>query len=199
MIEFVVKGIRIKLSFLFFWFFALLLFIDKSGFVLMGFIAASIHELGHLLAFVLLNDLPTELSFEVAGIKMVRSQKIIPAWKSLVQLLAGSSLNFIFFFILLFSLHSVNRISVFATCHFMLGVFNLLPIRALDGGKIIQLLLDKIFSPRISVLVCTMISWGTLVLLIGICLYFFFVGTGNLSLFSICIWMGIVCCKKESL
>ena len=99
MIEFVVKGIRIKLSFLFFWFFALLLFIDKSGFVLMGFIAASIHELGHLLAFVLLNDLPIELSFEIAGIKMVRSQKIIPAWKSLVQLLAGSSLNFIFFFI----------------------------------------------------------------------------------------------------
>ena len=75
--EFVIKGVKIRFTFLFFWMLTLFCLIDRSGILLWGVFAAFIHELGHIIAFVLVGDLPEELSFEITGIKMVRSGKAI--------------------------------------------------------------------------------------------------------------------------
>lgn len=195
--EFEIKGIKIRFSFLFFFFFSLMFLLDQSGFVLMGFLAALIHELGHVIAFVLVLDFPSEISFEISGIKMVRSKKITSYKKEVFQLLMGSFFNFILFFILFFSLNSINRISIFAVSHLILGIFNLLPIQALDGGKLLRLFWEKKTDIQTAYRITNIISWSTLLGLAVVSVIFFLhQKSGNLSFLLICIWMFSISLKK---
>ena len=148
----------------------------------MGFLAALIHELGHVIAFVLVLDFPSEISFEISGIKMVRSKKITSYKKEVFQLLMGSFFNFILFFILFFSLNSINRISIFAVNHLILGIFNLLPIQALDGGKLLRLFWEKKTDIQTAYRITNIISWSTLLGLTVVSVIFFLhQKSGNLS------------------
>lgn len=197
--EFTVKGVKIRFSFLFFFFFTLMFLLDQSGFVLMGFLAALIHEMGHIIAFVLVGDLPNEIAFEISGIKMVRAQKIVSYQKEVFQLLMGSVFNFILFFTFSFCLNSVNQLSIFAVSHLILGIFNLLPIQALDGGKLLTILLSRIFDLHTADRLASFMSWITLSFLFLFSFFFLlFQRMENYSLILLCIWMFVVGIKPKT-
>ena len=193
--EFTWKGVRIQFHFLFFWTLAFLVLLDRSGFVAMSLLAAIIHELGHIVAFILLHDLPSEISFEAAGIRMVRSEKDVSVKKELFQLFMGSITNFVVFLLFSFSLKTVNQASVFAVSHLLLGIFNLLPIQALDGGKVLYLLLSQILYPETAYRISRGITWTTILLLTIFSIYLCRHGKGNLSLLLICGWLTITSMK----
>ena len=194
--EFRVKGIKIRFTFLFFWILTLFCLVDRSGILFWGVLAAIIHELGHIIAFLLVGDFPEELSFELTGIKMVRSGKAITPGKEIFQLFMGSGANFLVFFILSYSLQTVNKISLFAVSHLILGVFNLLPIQTLDGGMILKIINERIFGIRTAYVLGKVISFVILIPLLCVGCYLCVLQRFHFSLLFVCIWLLVACIKQ---
>lgn len=194
---FIVKGVKIRFTFLFFWIFTLFFLLDQSGMMFMGALAAVIHEFGHCIAFLLTGDIPEEISFEWTGIRMVRKNHPLSMGKELFQLFAGSMTNFFVFFLLVFSLDQISKTSLFAVSHLILGIFNLLPVKTLDGGKIVCLLLEHRFGIRRGYMTASILSY---LVLLPVCLfggYLFFSGRGSFSLLLIGIWMVFLCVREK--
>lgn len=169
MIEFSFKGVKVRFTFWFFAVVTVMLLIDKTGLSLMGLAACMLHELGHLLAFFLVGHTPKEISFEASGIRLVKTSSLLCYPKELLVLLAGSAANLVLS-LAFYRLLPTPGGMLFAAVHLVLGLFNLLPVGALDGGRIVKLLLllfcapdraDKI-SRAISLLVVLPLAAGSL-------------------------------------
>lgn len=121
--------------------------------VLMFF--AMIHEIGHLCAGVILGFKPKELQISPMGMRIEfkpqieeYNQKIgkgnILAIKRAIVAAAGPITNFLIIFAVMIAMY-INKnllISNFCTtiiyANLLLGLFNLIPIYPLDGGRIIR-------------------------------------------------------------
>lgn len=161
-------GIVIKFDFIFFAIITLFTILDKSGVGLLGLLACIMHEIGHIIAFILVGNKPKELAFEGGGMKLVKGDNFLSYHKELIILLSGSLVNFIMFFIFYFSTDTINNISIFAMVHLVLGIFNLLPINTLDGAKILNIILSKKTNPIFAQKAINSISFIVIVLLVVI-------------------------------
>lgn len=132
----------------------IILLLDKSGFVFWGLFAAIIHELGHLAAFALFGNKPREISAEISGIKILKYNDNLNYISEIIVLFAGAFVNFITFFLFNVTVQYQN----FAYIHLILGIFNLLPIRTLDGGAIIHHILNRFISFEKSINICKILS-----------------------------------------
>ena len=143
MIVFEIRGIKIQFSFLFFALITIIVLLDPTGIALLSLLAALAHELGHIIAFLCLGQKPQLISFEFSGIRLRESYhhqtKFLP---ELVLLLAGSAVN-----LTAFGCFYLTGCWTAAAIHLCLGVYNLLPVHHLDGGKILSLLLSQFLPP----------------------------------------------------
>lgn len=187
MLSFHMGKVKVYIWFSFFAVICLFLSIGQNPWGLWCIGASILHELGHLAAFLYGGYPPLELHFEYSGIRLVPQKQFYPIGQEIFFLASGSAINFICFLLLwLFEL------PIPAVFHLVLGVFNLLPLKGLDGGQILQLLLEKVFGVRSGNTINTIVSWITdILLVIGgfilfqhtenftlllIVLYFFFLG-----------------------
>ena len=58
--------------------------------------------------------------------------------------------------------------------HLVLGIFNLLPLRGLDGGKLAALFFRRFFPERTAYLICSVLDLACLVLLSAAGVFLFF-------------------------
>lgn len=143
---------------------------------------AIIHEVGHLLVGVILGFKPQEISITPMGMKIEfkpkceeYNQKIgkgnILAIKRGIVAIAGPLTNFliIFIMIILMNLNEqilVNRLSVtIIYANFLIGIFNLIPIYPLDGGRIAKEILHLTTGLQKSYTYTYQISKITIILL----------------------------------
>lgn len=152
------RGVRVYISPVFLAALSLFLLWDRTGLGGQMVLAAVLHELGHLFAMALLGEAPLALSFHCFGIRITRAGGRLLPWRQEAALYAaGPMANFVFAAAALFW----KKPGV-AAVHLCLGAFNLLPAGALDGGRLLALLLDRRFSPRVSCRVqrvfCTVLS-----------------------------------------
>ena len=77
---------------------------------------------------------------------------------------------------------------IFAGINLALGVFNLLPISALDGGRILNCVAAVMFGPEISCRICKTVDliFSAVMGLVGAMLLF---SGGSITLFLIAIWI----------
>jgi len=61
-----------------------------------------------------------------------------------------------------------SYLSLFALISLNIGIFNILPIPAMDGGRILILLLEKLFRRKINTKIVENIIVASFVLLIGL-------------------------------
>lgn len=109
-----------------------LLLADQSGVVSFGFLAALLHETGHLVMLLLLGEQPSMLLFSFFGMRLVLPAKNrLSFQKQTLVALAGPFCNLI----LALGLSAVNVKTVYAAMHLMMATVNLLPILPLDGGQ----------------------------------------------------------------
>ncbi len=111
------------------------------------FCAALMHELGHLTVMYLFGQPPKSINFVSFGIRICKRQSTkISYGKEMLIFLAGPLVNFISAAII----WAVNGkvMTQLALVHLLLGLFNLLPIGALDGGMVVQNLARCFASPR---------------------------------------------------
>lgn len=103
--------------------------------------AVIIHESGHLIFMYLLGIIPSGIEIRPFNITIIEKQRYkSPLYIDIIITSAGPLFNFLLY------ICCFNNFLSFAYVNLLLGLFNLLPAAALDGGQILYLLLTKIFS-----------------------------------------------------
>ena len=118
---------------------ALLLTVDRSGTAVLCLLASFLHEFGHVAVLWLCGHPPREITVGVCGIRLVPHEKALPPVAEMVMLCAGSAVNLGF----ALTLQRLSVAPLAVATHAVLGVFNLLPVEALDGGQILRCLLAR--------------------------------------------------------
>lgn len=141
-------GVQIEISFLFAAVIAFLLVIDRTGLVLPTLAAAAVHETGHLLAMWAAECEPKAIRLIPASVQIVRgfSRK---KHGELEIALCGPAANLVFYlsFRLWYAAGGGEGVLRFALLNLLLGLFNLLPVAGLDGGTVLQALLETRMEP----------------------------------------------------
>lgn len=160
-------GVSINVSFLLVAMLTLFSLYDKTGIAYCSILSAAMHECGHLAAALLLRLKVRELCFMPFGIRLLLKQdlSLVKTGKKLLLLFAGSGINLLTFAILTLA----NKgMSLFALTSLVTGIFNLLPVSTLDGGRILNELLSlklaENTAQNISDAVSLFISFALLVL-----------------------------------
>lgn len=143
---------------------------------------ALIHELGHMLVGILLGFRPTKLEIMPYGLsvgfdikcedynKKVKKGNILTI-KKLIIALAGPATNFIITIIFLMANMKFFEIEreLVIYANILIGIFNLIPIYPLDGGRAIKNILHITVGLKKSYEYTNQISKITICLLTGIC------------------------------
>lgn len=135
-------GVRICFDFSFFAVIGLFLAFDSGGYGWLCFAACVCHELGHLAAMAVRGDKPREMIFSGGGI-------CIKQWgqPSFGVLAAGCGVNFLLFAVFFAVLGRGNIFyTIFGGANLFVGIFNLLPVRGLDGHGLLEKALFRFLS-----------------------------------------------------
>lgn len=130
-----------------------------------------IHELGHLITSKILKYKINKIYIYPYG-GMIEYNDIInrPLKHEFLVAISGLILQSIYYFIILFLYNDyVIRETIFVIfCNYHFGIlfFNLLPIYPLDGAKIINIILNKIFPYKTSHIISIIISLITIIVLL---------------------------------
>ncbi len=180
--QFVCFGLPVRFSFSFFLITTLFLLADTTGTVLFVLSAAVIHELGHILTMALLGAPILLLDFTPFGLKIVRGGRLLSYRREAVVSLSGAGANLLAAGLLaLLGGQSFGALYLSAV-NLAVGVFHLLPLRGLDGGRIAAELLALHLSPSAARTASGAVSLFFLGLLGALAGWLWLTGRGNLSL-----------------
>lgn len=122
-----------------------------------------IHEYGHMI-FAKIIDFKFDkiILYPFGGITIYNEDLNVSTNKELFVLLGGITFQLLFIFIIIYFLN-INLITehtyiIIKKINIMLISFNFMPSLPLDGGKLINILLDKILSYRLSNIISIIIS-----------------------------------------
>jgi len=116
---------------------------DGNGIVLMAVIAAVVHEGGHIVACKLMRGRVERLTLSMVGAELKLDYPVVLSYgRENLVLLTGSIANLLIGAILfLLGAYQITCIMV------ALGIFNLLPVAPLDGGRVMFNVLSQHFGP----------------------------------------------------
>ncbi len=149
---------------------AFLLVTDKTGMMSASIFAIVLHEFGHLLWMKKCRTAPKSVKMSLGGILIV-GNAYCTANESIAIAVAGPIINLLFstvFYFIGVSLDSI-LLATFGVVQFLVGAINLLPIKGLDGGTVLRVLLEKYCKSKADLLV-KLVSIGVsiAVLVIGV-------------------------------
>lgn len=165
------KNIRIDSSTYYFIALLFLCGLIKNGIII--FIIVLVHEFGHSLASILLGyNVKSVTIYPFGGITKLDKDINSPIIKDLIVAVAGVFLQvllfLIFYIVYKYNLISLKTYNLFIFYNNSIMFFNLLPIIPLDGSKILELFINKLFSFKTSFYVNALCSSFTLVMF---CIY----------------------------
>ena len=174
-----------------------MVFMDKTGFVMIGIISSLMHEFGHIAAVKL-------KGYKVNGINLgCVSADIFLKYDNfedkLEILLSGSLTNFLIS-IIFKVLYFYFEYDVFRVIYFQnvcIGVLNLLPVADLDGGCIFLLLLSKKKDISSALKILNMVSVIFLIPIFAIGIWIFAISEDNFSLLVLGVYLTICIFVKK--
>lgn len=143
MLELSVGKIRVFISFTFFAVVAAVtLWNGALGLkIITAVICCILHELGHIAAMCMLGIPLERVLFYAGGIKISPQRgRLVSPRQDVVILSAGCAVNLI---IALFFRIASGKLNYFACANLFLGIFNLMPVRYFDGGRIISVIFNE--------------------------------------------------------
>lgn len=117
---------------------SLLICTDTEGTALLCLLSCMLHELGHVLMMLLDGCPPRKMTFYGGGILLSAER-----FGSVRVLLGGVAVNFLLFFVFFFWCSPL-----FGAVNLLTGLLNLLPIRPLDGGRLLERALLRLLPPE---------------------------------------------------
>ena len=130
-----------------------------------------VHESGHAIFSYIINfKFDKIIIYPFGGITIYNEDLNISTNKELFVLIGGIYMQ-IMFFLLIMILYKYNCVTehtyfIIKKINILLISFNFLPILPLDGGKLLNILLDKIFSYKLSNIISIIISFIILIIFI---------------------------------
>lgn len=150
---------EIYFSFLFLAVITVMLATDKTGYMLPTLFAISVHEAGHLFMMWLLECAPKKIKLIPASVQISMSMSKRYRNDVLVAL-SGPLVNLVIFFTLYFNYFAYKNetVLVFALLNLVIAIFNLLPVKGLDGGTVLFCFLCKNLDINKATLVMRLIT-----------------------------------------
>ncbi len=124
---------------------ALLFLLDERGFYLLVFAGILIHEVGHLLAMLLLRCRVEQLELRLSGLSMAYTEGRLSYGKDALIALAGPLANLLAAVVLglCCQLRPTQGMYLAIGVQVLLAGFNLLPALPMDGGRVLQALASR--------------------------------------------------------
>ena len=166
----------------------LLLLLDKSLLSVLALAAALVHELGHLVTMMLLCAKVSEIEITFFGAEIHTHCVSQTPLKSIAIFASGAVANILSAVIVYTLPNATFEVLFFAGASISLAAVNLLPIRTLDGGCILEAALVPVI-PQKAPLILDIISALTLGILWLTAVYLLLIANGNLSLMLFCIYL----------
>lgn len=143
----------------------LMLLLDKSGTAVSALICCVMHELGHLLCLFVLSAPPERVTLGAFGMRIDKSEASLSYREETLIALAGPMINFLLALILLAFGKILNAPWLLPSVAINLctGLFNLIPVEPLDGGRAIKNALLIKFDEQHTERVINIVSFITLV------------------------------------
>lgn len=125
--------------------------------------AAALHEMGHLAALRMLGAGITGFRLGLCGAVLETDSTGLSYGGELLAVLAGPAVNLV-------CALALGRLGwdTAAGAHLMLGAFNLLPVRPLDGGRALWLAAVWLLGPAAGEGICRLLGTVTALLLAGV-------------------------------
>lgn len=162
-----------------------LIYLDGIPFCVQVLIVCVLHELGHFAAALAFGSRVRFLRLTAAGAEMGLDQNVQLSYvQDAVLALSGPAVN-------LAAAWLASRVgcTLAAGLNFCFGMLNLLPIRPLDGGRILIDLIS-LLDPEIAEKIHSAVSVSLSGILLGLG-WAAWRGWGNLSLFCTALWLAI--------
>ncbi len=144
--------------------------------------AATLHELGHLIAASLIRVQISQFALGIFGARLKIANSVY-SYKQEIFLCVGGPLANLLSALLAFFLFDGENVNIFITFSLFLSLLNLLPIRTFDGGRIFECLLMQMFSLSFSKRVLDIISFLIIFFLWSVSVYFLLIYGSSLNLF----------------
>ncbi len=142
--RFFIKGVEVKIDFLFAASVTLLMCFNTGDEIRCGILFSILHELGHLLAIIACGERPETVRFGIFGMTIIRKNDITQDYKKeFITAISGPLMNFFLSF-MLFGLYAPCREEILlksALISLVIGLFNIIPVFSLDGGRALESLL----------------------------------------------------------
>ncbi len=164
-------GTEIKVEYTFFLMLAFSVLVSNYSLIYV-LVFSALHELGHIAALTVLGERAELITVAYYGIGLKYNSHTGPL-KSIIILLCGPAVNLVF---MLLGIEIEINMALF--------VLNLLPIYPLDGGRILKIILNRVFSLALSDKIYFYISFAFTLLLLTLSVYL-----KSLSLFLIIIYL----------
>lgn len=188
-------GVKVTVSYPFLAVLTVFLFMDQTGLGGRMLCAALIHELGHLITMFFLRQPPRTIDFLPFGIRIRKQQSTnVSYWGETAIFLAGPVLNFLFAGLITWRFGFTQL----AQIHFLLGLFNLLPIGILDGGMAMQSLACCFGSPQEAERISRAVSLIILLPLVAGAAVLMVRGKGNITLIVTLIYLSVTIFMRKA-
>lgn len=166
------------------------LLLDRDNRVIFCFLAALLHELGHVLMMLLCGVHVREIRLRLFDV-LIKADDAPSVKADVLITMGGVAVNFLFALLL-------YPVGVkYALPHLALGIFNLLPMMSLDGGHLLEIWMDKRFSPRTTAIVLRVTTFVFLLPLMTAGLYVILNSGYNYSLLIISIYLIVLLFLKN--
>lgn len=195
--KFKLFGTEIYISFLFGAVITLMLATDKTGLAVPTLFAIFMHELGHLFCMWILDTAPKSVRLIPASVQITKNFGVSYK-KDISVAICGPAVNLVLFFSLYFNyLAFKNQTTLcYALLNLIICIFNLLPVKGLDGGTIIFSILAKKFEYNRACLILRLITLtiATAILIVAVTLTIR--GKINITVYLIGIYLIIMSIMK---
>lgn len=143
-----IRNVELIINYYFIAVLTLMLVVFQNERIVLCFVFCILHELGHLAAMLVLGERVRSISLDYFGMRIDCGGRIISRLNESVIAAAGPAVNLILAFIC-----RILRLDGAFEINLSLAVFNLLPVKMLDGGRIISSFVNERIVKRIGIAV----------------------------------------------
>ena len=180
-------------------FLCLAIICDKEGNMLICLTSAVLHELGHVLAMKIKGVSVKSVAFNIGEVAIKADSSSLSYIDELFVSAGGVVVNFLLsaIFCFVYKLSGISFCYTAFVSNLAVGVFNMLPVRFLDGGDILILILQRLVTRRTADIILTVFTVVFIIPVFISGLIFIFNSSYNYSLFFAAVYLICTLVSKE--